>query len=80
MKIEDYKKLFEIKHEGGWLDDNVLFATCKICRKLIFDKYLINNWYTLDNDQRKKKFYTIIRHHISTYHHELIPLKKMIKL
>ncbi len=79
MKIDDYKILFELKHEGGWLDENVLFATCKICRKLIFDKYMIKNWITLNNDQRKKKFYTIIRHHINKYHHELIPLKKLIK-
>lgn len=77
MKIDDYKKLFEIKHEGGWLDNNVWYAKCKICEKLIFDKYLIKNWYILDGDQRKKRFYAAIRHHINVYHHELIPSKRI---
>ncbi len=79
MKIDDYKRLFEIRHEGGWLDDNVWFAKCKICGKIIFDKYLIKNWYILNGDQRKKRFYVTIRHHVNTYHSELIP-PKIIKL
>ncbi len=73
MKIDDYKKLFEIRHEEGWSDDNIWFAKCKICKKLIFDKYMIKNWYILNSDQRKKRFYTAIRLHINTYHSELIP-------
>ena len=77
MTIDDYKKLFEIKHEDGWLDDNVWLAECKICRKLIFDKYLIKNWYTLNGDQRKKKFYAAIRHHIDMYHSELMPPRRI---
>lgn len=76
MIIDDYKNLFEIKHEEGWLDNNILFAKCKICGKLIFDRYIIKNWYTLDDDQRKKKFYTTIRRHINTYHSESIPHKR----
>jgi hypothetical protein len=72
MKIDDYKKSFEIKHEEGWMDDNVWFAKCKICWKIIFDKYLIRNWYLLNGNQRKKRFYTAIRRHINTYHSELV--------
>jgi hypothetical protein len=77
MIIDDYKKLFELKHEEGWLDNNIWLAKCKICGKLIFDKYLIKNWYILNGDQRKKKFYATIRHHINTYHSELIPHKRI---
>lgn len=80
MIVDDYKLLFEIKHEDGWLDNNILFASCKICKKLIFDKYLIKNWYILNGDQRKKRFYATIRHHINTYHSELIlPRIKMLE-
>ena len=77
MTIEDYKKLFEIKHEKGWQDDNVWFAKCKICDKIIFDKYFIKNWYDLDGYQRRKKFYAVIRHHIDIYHHESKPYKRI---
>lgn len=77
MKIEDYKRFFEIKHEGGWLDDNVWYAKCKICGiSPIFDKYLIKNWYFLNGYQRRKRFYAAIRHHINVYHHELIPSRR----
>jgi hypothetical protein len=78
MKIDDYKRLFEIKYEGGWLDDNVWYAKCRICGTLpIFDKYQIKHWNVLNSDQLKKRFYAAIRHHINTYHHELIPPKKI---
>lgn len=83
MKIDDYKRLFEIKYEGGWLDDNVWYAKCRICGTLpIFDKYMIKNWNVLDSDQIKKRFYAAIRHHINTFHHELIlpKLPKKIKM
>jgi hypothetical protein len=78
VNIEDYKKLFEIKHEGGWSDDDVWYARCKICGILpIFDKYMIRNWYNLNGYQRKKRFYASIRHHVNTYHHELIPSRRI---
>jgi len=77
MNIEDYKKLFELKHEGGWSDDNVWYARCKICGILpIFDKYTIRNWYNLNDYQRKKRFYAAIRHHVNIYHHELMPSRR----
>jgi hypothetical protein len=80
MKIDDYKKLFEIKYEGGWSDDTVIYAKCKTCGVLpIFDKYLIKNWYLLNGNQRKKRFYAAIMHHINTYHPGLI-LPKRIKM
>lgn len=57
MKISDYKKFFVLKHEGGWLDDDVWYAKCKICGTLpTFNKYVIKNWYNLNGDQRKKDF------------------------
>jgi hypothetical protein len=82
MKIDDYKRLFEIKYEGSWLDDNARYAKCRICGTPIFDKYLIKNWNVLDTDKIKKRFYAAIRHHINTYHHELIlpKLPKKIKM
>ncbi len=82
MKIDDYKRLFEIKYEGGWLDDNIWYAKCRICGTLIFDKYLIKNWNVLDSEQIKKRFYAAIRHHINAYHHELIipKLPKKVKM
>lgn len=81
MKIDDYKKLFEVKHEEGWLDENIWLAKCKICGKLTFDKYLIKNWYNLDGDKRKKKFYAAIKYHINTFHSEMIlyGIKKLEK-
>ncbi len=80
MKIDDYKRLFEIKYDEGWSDDNVLYVNCRFCGILpIFNKYLIKNWNILNSDQRKKRFYSAIRHHIETYHPELI-LPKEIKM
>src|SRR3990167_8708346 len=77
MKIDDSKKLFRLEHEEGWLDYNVSLAKCKICGKLIFDKYIIKNWYNLNSDQRQKIFYATIRFHINRYHSEFIPPKKI---
>lgn len=77
MKIEEFKKLFEIKYEGGWSDENAWYARCKICGILpIFDKYTIRNWFNLNGYQRKKRFYAAIRHHINVYHHELLPYRR----
>jgi nicotinic acid phosphoribosyltransferase len=77
MKIDDYKKLFKLEHEGGWLDENVWYATCKICEALpVFDKYMIENWNILNDERRKKIFYSRIRRHVNVYHQELISSSK----
>lgn len=81
MEIIDYKRLFEIKYDGGWSDDNVWYAKCRFCGVLpIFNKYNIKNWNILNSDQRKKRFYTAIKNHIKTYHPELILPKRTKKL
>ena len=79
MEIIDYKRLFEIKYDGGWSDDNVWYAKCKFCGAAAvptFNIYNIKNWNILNSDQRKKRFYATIRHHIKTYHPELILPKR----
>lgn len=81
MKIIDYKRLFEIKYAGGWSDDNVWYAKCKFCGVLpIFNTYMIKNWNILNSDQRKKRFYATIKHHINAYHPEFILPKRTKKL
>lgn len=74
MKINDYKRLFEIKYDGGWSDDYVWYAKCKFCGGTLptFDKYTYKNWSILNSEQRKKRFYATIKNHINTYHHRLI--------
>jgi hypothetical protein len=77
MKIIDYKRLFEITYDGGWSDDNVWYARCRFCNALpVFNRYTIKDWNTLNNDQRKKRFYVAIKRHIKTYHPELILHKR----
>jgi hypothetical protein len=77
MEIVDYKRLFEIKYVEGWSDEDVWYAKCRFCESLpVFNIYNIKNWHILNNDQRKKRFYTAIKRHINTHHPELILPKK----
>jgi hypothetical protein len=79
--IDDYKRLFEIKYEGGWSDEYVWYAKCKFCDALpIFNIYNIKNWNNLNIYQRKKRFYSSIIKHIKTIHPELIlPKRKVLE-